>query len=107
IQPQLVLLQKTLHNVEGMGRDLDPGLDLWKTAKPYLEKWMHERVGLAGLRRQLDKEAAQWAQIMPQLPRLVHAHLSRPALAPELNLEIERLRRTQEHTNRVLMTLCA
>jgi len=107
IQPQLVLLQKTLLNVEGMGRELDPGLDLWKTAKPYLEKWMHERVGFQGLRRSLDKEAAQWAQLMPQLPRLVHAHLSRPGLAPELNLQLERMRRTQEHTNRVLMALCA
>src|SRR5690606_6975634 len=48
IQPQLVLLQKTLLNVEGMGRELDPDLDLWKTAKPYLERWMHQRVGLQG-----------------------------------------------------------
>lgn len=46
IQPQLVLLQKTLLNVEGLGRQLDPQLDLWKTAKPYLERWMHERIGL-------------------------------------------------------------
>jgi ubiquinone biosynthesis protein len=68
---------------------------------------MHERVGFQGLRRSLDKEAAQWAQLMPQLPRLVHAHLSRPGLAPELNLQLERMRRTQEHTNRVLMALCA
>src|SRR5690606_10710439 len=72
ILPQLVLLQKTLLNVEGMGRELDPGLDLWQTAKPYLERWMHQRIGLPGLRRQLDKEATQWAQLMPQLPRLVH-----------------------------------
>src|SRR5690606_23224278 len=66
IQPQLVLLQKTLLNVEGMGRDLDPSLDLWETAKPYLEKWMTRRVGLRGLRQRLDQEAGQWAQILPQ-----------------------------------------
>ncbi|MFT0545709.1 ubiquinone biosynthesis regulatory protein kinase UbiB [Allopusillimonas ginsengisoli] len=107
IQPQLVLLQKTLLNVEGMGRELDPELDLWKTAKPYLEKWMHERVGLTGVRKQLEKEAGQWSQLLPQIPRLVHAHLSKPAFAPELHSQMERMRRTQEQTNRVLMALCA
>lgn len=105
IQPQLVLLQKTLLNVEGMGRELDPNLDLWKTAKPYLEKWMHERVGLAGLRKQLDKEAAQWSQLLPEIPRLVHARLSRPDYGPALNLELTRLRKAQEQSNRLLMLL--
>ena len=55
IQPQLVLLQKTLLNVEGLGRQLDPNLDLWKTAKPYLERWMRQRVGIKGLRQSLGK----------------------------------------------------
>ncbi|MGB3290204.1 MAG: ubiquinone biosynthesis regulatory protein kinase UbiB [Burkholderiaceae bacterium] len=107
IQPQLVLLQKTLLNVEGMGRELDPGLDLWKTAKPYLEKWMHERVGLAGLRKQMEKEASQWSQLLPQIPRLVHANLSRHDAGPGLNLELERMRRAQEQTNRLLIVLLA
>ncbi len=107
IQPQLVLLQKTLLNVEGMGRELDPALDLWKTAKPFLEKWMRERVGLAGLRQRLDKEAAQWVQILPELPRLVHGTLSRPDSLPQIKLEIDQLRRAQEHTNRLLMVFAA
>ncbi|CAM5465908.1 ubiquinone biosynthesis regulatory protein kinase UbiB [Eoetvoesiella caeni] len=107
IQPQLVLLQKTLLNVEGMGRELDPGLDLWQTAKPFLEKWMHERMGLAGLRQRLDKEAAQWAQMLPQLPRLVHTALSRPDSLPSMNAEISRLRKAQEQTNRLLMVFAA
>jgi len=107
IQPQLVLLQKTLLNVEGMGRELDPNLDLWQTAKPYLEKWMHERIGLTGLRRQLDKEASQWAQLLPQIPRLVHANLNRPNTGPGLNLELQRLRSAQEQTNRLLTVLSA
>lgn len=81
IQPQLVLLQKTLLNVEGLGRQLDPNLDLWKTAKPYLERWMRQRVGIKGLRQSLEKEAAQWSQMLPALPRLVHDHLNRPNLA--------------------------
>ncbi len=107
IQPQLVLLQKTLLNVEGMGRELDPDLDLWKTAKPYLEKWMHERIGLPGLRKRLDKEASQWAQILPQIPRLIYTNLNRPDTRPRLNLELEHLRRAQQQTNRLLMVLTA
>ncbi|TAL79404.1 MAG: ubiquinone biosynthesis regulatory protein kinase UbiB [Burkholderiaceae bacterium] len=107
IQPQLVLLQKTLLNVEGMGRDLDPSLDLWQTAKPFLEKWMRERVGLAGLRQRLDKEAAQWVQILPQLPRLVHSTLARTDSMPQIRAEVERLRRAQEQTNRLLMVFAA
>lgn len=107
IQPQLVLLQKTLLNIEGMGRELDPNLDLWQTAKPYLERWMQERVGFAGLRKQLEKEAGQWSQLLPQIPRLVHANLNRPDHSPKLNLEMERLRRAQEQTNRLLSVLAA
>ncbi|MFC3340502.1 ubiquinone biosynthesis regulatory protein kinase UbiB [Paracandidimonas soli] len=107
IQPQLVLLQKTLLNVEGMGRELDPELDLWQTAKPYLEKWMHQRVGLEALRERLKAESGQWAQMLPELPRLVHAQLSRPDTAPKLAQEIEQLRRSQEQANRVLMAIAA
>src|SRR3546814_19651103 len=76
--PKLVLLQKTLLNVEGMGRDLDPSLDLWETAKPYLEKWMRQRLGLGGLSQRLEPESGQWAQILPQLTRLAHASLILP-----------------------------
>ncbi|OXR50814.1 MULTISPECIES: ubiquinone biosynthesis regulatory protein kinase UbiB [unclassified Pusillimonas] len=107
IQPQLVLLQKTLLNVEGMGRDLDPDLDLWKTAKPYLENWMHERIGLKGLKKRLDQEAGQWAQMLPQLPRLVHASLSRPDALPGMQQELHRLRKAQEFNNRLVMVFAA
>ena len=58
IQPQLVLLQKTLLNIEGLGRELDPDLDLWSTAKPYLERWMSEQVGWRGLVRTLRARGA-------------------------------------------------
>jgi len=105
IQPQLVLLQKTLLNVEGMGRELDPALDLWKTAKPYLERWMHERVGLAGLRQKLDQEAGQWAQWLPEFPRLLHERLTRPDPAPALLREVERLARARERGNHLLSVL--
>lgn len=107
IQPQLVLLQKTLLNVEGMGRDLDPELDLWDTAKPYLENWMHQRVGVRGLKQRLDQEAGQWAQLLPQIPRLVFANLNRPDYSPGLQHELKLLRAAQQQSNRLLATLCA
>jgi len=76
IQPQLVMLQKTLLNIEGLGRQLDPALDLWATAKPFLEKWMREQVGFKGLLRTLRSEAPHWATMLPQLPRLLHRALA-------------------------------
>jgi ubiquinone biosynthesis protein len=87
IQPQLVLLQKTLLNVEGLGRELDPELDLWQTALPYLERWMNEQLGLLALEHNIRREAANWARLLPALPRLVHQALSataEPAPTPEL-----------------------
>jgi len=76
IQPQLIMLQKTLLNIEGLGRQLDPELDLWTTAKPFLENWMREQIGLKGLLRALRNEAPRWATMLPQLPRLVHRALA-------------------------------
>lgn len=75
VQPQLVLLQKTLLNIEGLGRQLDPDLDLWKTAKPYLERWMTEQVGWRGLVERFKAEAPRYSHIFPQLPRLMHQAL--------------------------------
>ncbi len=77
VQPQLVLLQKTLLNIEGLGLQLDPDLDLWKTAKPWLERWMSEQVGWRGFLRALKAEAPNYAAILPQLPRLLHSRLTR------------------------------
>lgn len=85
IQPQLVLLQKTLLNIEGLGRDLDPDLDLWKTAKPFLENWMAEQLGFRGLASRVQKEAPNWAIILPEFPRLIHQ-----ALAENRNQELEK-----------------
>ena len=75
IQPQLVLLQKTLLNIEGLGRELDPELDLWATAKPFLEKWMLDQIGPKQLFAQLREEAPRYAKLLPQLPRLLHEYL--------------------------------
>lgn len=75
IQPQLVLLQKTLLNIEGLGRQLDPDLDLWATAKPFLEKWMLEQIGPQKLIEQLKAQAPRYAKLLPELPRLLHDYL--------------------------------
>ncbi len=101
IQPQLVLLQKTLLNIEGLGRQLDPDLDLWVTAKPFLERWMKEQVGLQGLRQRTQREAERWSAMLPELPRLTHTALKRlaypepDATAGKLGRLIEENRRTR------------
>ena len=96
IQPQLVLLQKTLLNIEGLGRELDPDLDLWSTAKPFLEKWMVEQVGPAKFWAQLKAEAPMYAKLLPQLPRLMHDYLRRPhgQVTPQMDLLLAEQRRT-------------
>lgn len=104
IQPQLVLLQKTLLNIEGLGRDLDPDLDLWKTAKPFLENWMAEQLGFRGLASRIQKEAPNWAIILPEFPRLIHQ-----ALAENRNDMLERkmtdLVIEEKRQNRLLMLI--
>ncbi|OJA05526.1 ubiquinone biosynthesis regulatory protein kinase UbiB [Halomonas sp. QHL1] len=77
VQPQLVLLQKTLLNIEGLGRQLYPDLDLWSTAKPYLEQWMKERAGVSGLWESLKRQAPELSHQLPELPVLAHQALSR------------------------------
>jgi ubiquinone biosynthesis protein len=106
IQPQLVLLQKTLLNVEGLGRQLDPELDLWQTAKPFLERWMNEQVGWRALLNSIKDEAPRYAQLLPELPRLLHdalqAHARPQRPSDELLLS---LLQEQRRTNRLLLTV--
>ncbi len=71
VQPQLVLLQKTLLNIEGLGRQLYPDLDLWHTAKPFMERWMEERVGPAALLRQFRTYGPELIEQLPRLPELI------------------------------------
>jgi ubiquinone biosynthesis protein len=104
IQPQLVLLQKTLLNIEGLGRQLDPELDLWATAKPFLERWMNEQVGWPALNKQLMKEAPRFAQFIPELPRLLHDALKQQAQRGG-DAEMRALVRELRSTNRLLSGL--
>ncbi len=102
IQPQLLLLQKTLLNIEGLGRQLDPDLDLWKTAKPFLEAWMRRQVGLTGLIDRLRAEAPQWSRLMPQVPRLVANALLAVEGQDRILSELAQLRRATELRNRLM-----
>src|SRR5690606_29501880 len=103
IQPQLVLLQKTLLNIEGLGRQLDPALDLWVTAKPILERWMQEQIGPAGFNERMRQESTRWSRLLPELPRLAHAALvraGRPQADPQFGALLERLVAEQRRTQR-------
>lgn len=83
IQPQLVMLQKTLLNIEGLGRDLDPNIDLWQTAKPFLNRWMSEQVGWRSIANTFKKELPFILKNTPQMPRLVHQFLTQQTLAEQ------------------------
>ena len=105
IQPQLVLLQKTLLNIEGLGRDLDPELDLWNTAKPFLEQWMLDQMGPKKLLKQLREQAPQYAKLFPQLPRLLHAYLKQPQGTAADRQQMTLLIAEQQRTNRLLQAV--
>jgi ubiquinone biosynthesis protein len=95
-------------NIEGLGRQLDPDLDLWKTAKPYLERWMAEQVGWRGMVERLKDEAPRFGQIFPQIPRLVHQVLHKHAHSDlEMGDLMAKLVENQRRTNRLLAFLAS
>ena len=71
VQPSLVLLQKTLLNIEGLGRQLYPDLDLWQTAQPFLEKWLKDRYSPKNIFNQLKRYAPDWLEHFPQIPPMI------------------------------------
>lgn len=108
VQPSLVLLQKTLLAIEGLGRDIYPELDLWQTAKPFLENWMQQRYAPAGIAAKLRRQAPQWLELLPELPELLMENLKeRPVLSAALDTqqqavqhleaELARMRRRRRH----------
>ena len=105
IQPQLVLLQKTLLNIEGLGRQLDPDLDLWSTAKPFLEKWMLDQLGPQRLLRELRDQAPHYAKLLPGLPRLLHSYLRQEPQTQTQPQLLRELLQAQQRTNRLLQAL--
>lgn len=104
IQPQLVLLQKTLLAVEGLGRDLYPDLDLWSTAKPFMERWMRQRVGVQSLLRNIRHELPRWSEQLPYLPQRVDGALTELTTARRQieaqNREMDSLRQTLREQGR-------
>ena len=102
IQPQLVLLQKTLLNIEGLGRQLDPDLDLWATAKPFLEKWMIDQLGPKKLLDELRNESPRYAKLIPELPRLLYSFLQNDRSGS--NQALTELLLEQKRTNRLLQS---
>ena len=103
IQPQLVLLQKTLINIEGLGRHLDPDLDLWVTAKPFLERWMRDQIGWRGLQRRFLAEAPYLVNHLPELPRLVHQRLL--TFPVDVDRRFDELARSQRERNSLLLVI--
>ena len=103
IQPQLVLLQKTLLNIEGLGRQLDPELDLWATAKPFLEKWMIDQLGPKKLLDELRNESPRYAKLIPELPRLLYHFLQNDKT--KSSRAVEELLLEQKRTNRLLQSV--
>lgn len=104
VQPQLVLLAKTLLNIEGLGRQLYAELDLWETAKPYLERWMSEQIGPRAAIKAIRRELPNFATMAPELPALAHQMLYRlkndDLVIRTRDQEIERLRRQIETSAR-------
>jgi len=104
VQPQLVLLQKTLLNIEGLGRELYPDLDLWQTAKPFLEDWFKQRMGPAAKVKELFGKWPEITEQLPEIPNLIFQTLqSNAQMQQQLlrhNQEMAQLRRQLSRNNR-------
>jgi ubiquinone biosynthesis protein len=98
IQPQLTMLQKTLLNVEGLGRDLDPDLDLWKTARPFLEKWLKEQTGPKNILKAIKKEIPNWISLAPQLPKVFRSYLRNN----EFNNKVQSINHLQKSIDKII-----
>ncbi len=104
VQPQLVLLQKTLLYIEGLGRQLYPQLDLWKTAKPFLEDWVKQQVGLPAIWRQIRENLPYWAEKLPQMPTLVHRYLEQgPRQQAQLQAVLQQLQQQNRQNTRQII----
>ncbi|UCB56276.1 MAG: ubiquinone biosynthesis regulatory protein kinase UbiB [Thiotrichales bacterium] len=100
VQPQLVLLQKTLLNIEGLGRQLYPDLDLWKTAKPFLERWMDEQVGARSMLIAMRENIPHLVEKMPEMPGLVYAALKKAAEGEKHEQQLQEMQKIREEIRR-------
>jgi ubiquinone biosynthesis protein len=93
IQPQLILLQKTLLNIEGVGRQIYPELDLWTTAAPFLERWLKKQIGVKAFLRRVRENIPYWSEKFPEIPGLIHDVLTQTRENQEAQrFERERIR---------------
>lgn len=100
IQPQLIMLQKTLLNIEGLGRDLDPNIDLWQSAKPLLKRWMSEQIGWRSAFNSLKKELPSLMKNGPQTPRLMYQFLLQQTRAEQESPLRQQFKQLIESQNR-------
>ncbi len=109
VQPQLVLLQKTLLNIEGLGRQLYPELDLWETAKPFLEKWMSEQIGPRAAIRTLRRELPNLFTLAPEIPAITHQIMYRikneEMIIQTRDMEIQKVRKSLASLQRKIMSV--
>jgi len=96
VQPQLVLLQKTLLNIEGLGRQIYPDLDLWKTAKPFLENWMADQVGAKALLKGFKKNLPYMAEKLPELPELIYEALKYSSQREDQQQQVNELKKLRQ-----------
>jgi ubiquinone biosynthesis protein len=100
VQPQLVLLQKTLLNIEGLGRQLYPDLDLWTTAKPFLERWMNEQIGTTAFMKRMRTNLPAWSEKLPEIPALTHDFLRKAVDGRlQINYKSEQLQHLRKDIN--------
>jgi ubiquinone biosynthesis protein len=113
LQPQLILMQKTLLNIEGVGRLLHPQIDIWATARPVLERIWRQRSGPRAMFRRLRRRVPEWLAAAPDMPQLVHSYLEQVTTGKlEVRIASEDLRRLDLHSRRnpriaVRLTLAA
>ncbi|XOV79948.1 MAG: ubiquinone biosynthesis regulatory protein kinase UbiB [Aestuariibacter sp.] len=104
VQPQLVLLQKTLLYIEGLGRQLYPQLDLWETAKPFLEQWMKEQIGLSAMLHKVKNNLPFWSEKLPDVPDLVFDSMKQLKTLPEFQRKLheDMLKRQRENSKAIV-----
>ena len=100
VQPQLVLLQKTLLNIEGLGRQLYPDLDLWKTAKPFLERWMEEQVGAQSMLIAMKENLPYIVEKLPEMPGLIYTAIKNIAEGEEYEQQLQEIQKIRDEIKR-------
>ncbi|MEW6989796.1 ubiquinone biosynthesis regulatory protein kinase UbiB [Colwelliaceae bacterium 6441] len=107
VQPQLVLLQKTLLYVEGLGRQLYPQLDLWQTAKPFLENWVKEQMGVKAVFKKIKENIPFWNEKLPEIPDLVYDYLKagKETQCQQVTLLKQIQQQNQSNTQKIIYTV--